>query len=132
MQIGTSARRLAAVLGIGALLAGGTAFAQTADWQAGAGNNWRDVLAKAKAEGKVVVAGHPALSQPLSAGFQRDGRMMPLVDLHLLQYRPAFCVPHGQALEMALQMPDDLAFGFGDEPQTPFIATEPGHRPDGK
>jgi ABC-type Fe3+ transport system substrate-binding protein len=72
MQIGTSARGLAAALGIAVFLGGGTTLAQTADWQMGAGDNWRALLAKAKTEGKVVVAGHPALSQPLSAGFTRD------------------------------------------------------------
>ena len=42
------------------------------DWQAGAGADWKKVLAAAKQEGKVVVAGAAALSKAISADFQRD------------------------------------------------------------
>ncbi|MBM3573990.1 MAG: extracellular solute-binding protein [Alphaproteobacteria bacterium] len=42
------------------------------DWQAGAGPEWQKVLAAAKNEGKVVVAGPAPLSKPLSAGFEKD------------------------------------------------------------
>ena len=51
------------------VLAGGAA---AQDWQAGAGDDWRQTLAAAKAEGTVVVAGSPDLSTPISEGFQRD------------------------------------------------------------
>lgn len=61
---------LAAILAAAGVVWGVSAVAQ--DWQAGAGDNWRRALAAAKQEGKVVVAGHPALSQPLTAGFERD------------------------------------------------------------
>ncbi len=47
------------------------AFAQT-DWQAGAGADWAKVMAAAKKEGKVVVAGHSALARPFSDDFKRD------------------------------------------------------------
>ncbi len=42
------------------------------DWQAGAGADWQKILAAAKQEGRVVVSGHPALSQPLAKAFTRD------------------------------------------------------------
>jgi iron(III) transport system substrate-binding protein len=49
------------------------AHAQTADdWQAGAGEDWKKLLAAAKKEGKVVVAGVAPLSKTISAGFERD------------------------------------------------------------
>jgi ABC-type Fe3+ transport system substrate-binding protein len=58
------------VLAVGVFLAG-TALA-AGDWQAGAGEEWKKVLAAAKKEGKVVVSGHPGLAQPLSQAFARD------------------------------------------------------------
>jgi ABC-type Fe3+ transport system substrate-binding protein len=44
----------------------------TDDWQAGAGENWRQVLAAARKEGKVVVTGVAPLSPTISANFERD------------------------------------------------------------
>ncbi|HEY4134557.1 MAG TPA: extracellular solute-binding protein [Alphaproteobacteria bacterium] len=55
---------------LGGLLAAAPAVAQ--DWQAGAGEDWKQLLAAAKAEGKVVVAGSPDLAKPMSQGFTRD------------------------------------------------------------
>ncbi len=55
----------------GALLVGGDALAAD-DWQANAGDDWKRVLAAARREGKVVVAGHPALAAPLTKDFERD------------------------------------------------------------
>jgi ABC-type Fe3+ transport system substrate-binding protein len=46
--------------------------ATAADWQAGAGPEWAKVLAAAKREGKVVVAGHSALARPFTEDFKRD------------------------------------------------------------
>ena len=46
--------------------------AAQADWQDGAGPAWANVLSAAKKEGKVVIAGHPALARPFSEGFKRD------------------------------------------------------------
>jgi ABC-type Fe3+ transport system substrate-binding protein len=60
----------AAIVAAAAVMSAGIVQAQ--DWQAGAGDDWRRVLAAAKQEGKVVVAGHPALAQPLAQGFERD------------------------------------------------------------
>ena len=42
------------------------------DWQAGAKPEWQKVLAAAKQEGKVVVAGPAPISKSLSGGFERD------------------------------------------------------------
>ncbi len=41
-------------------------------WDAGAGDDWRKVVAAAKSEGNVVVAGHPALATVLPEAFRRD------------------------------------------------------------
>ncbi len=42
------------------------------DWQAGAGADWKKVLAAAKQEGKVVVAGVAPMAKAISADFERD------------------------------------------------------------
>jgi ABC-type Fe3+ transport system substrate-binding protein len=49
----------------------GPAAAQ-ADWQAGAGADWQNILAAAKKEGQVAVAGPPELAGPVMEGFKRD------------------------------------------------------------
>lgn len=59
-----------AALCAGALLTGAAHAAN--DWQAGAGPEWAKVLAAAKQEGKVVVAGPPAPARLFSEGFKRD------------------------------------------------------------
>ena len=46
--------------------------ARAADWQDGAGAEWRNILAAAKNEGRVVVAGPGEIAGPLSEGFKRD------------------------------------------------------------
>ena len=46
------------------------AFAQ--DWQAGAGEDWKQMLAAARKEGTVVVAGPPEIGKPMAEGFKRD------------------------------------------------------------
>jgi ABC-type Fe3+ transport system substrate-binding protein len=43
-----------------------------ADWQAGAGADWQTVLAAAKKEGTVAVAGPPELAGPMTDAFRRD------------------------------------------------------------
>ena len=43
-----------------------------ADWQAGAGEDWKNTLAAAKKEGRVAVAGPAQLAGPLTEAFQRD------------------------------------------------------------
>jgi ABC-type Fe3+ transport system substrate-binding protein len=46
--------------------------ARAADWQDGASAKWQSILAAAKKEGRVVVAGPGELAGPLSEGFKRD------------------------------------------------------------
>jgi ABC-type Fe3+ transport system substrate-binding protein len=60
------------ILGIvfGATVGGFSASAQ--DWQAGAGSDWQRVLADAKKEGRVTVAGPAELAVPMTEGFLRD------------------------------------------------------------
>jgi ABC-type Fe3+ transport system substrate-binding protein len=61
-----------ALIVLGAML-GTTAYsAHAADWQQGASAEWKDILAAAKKEGRVVVAGPGELAGPLSEGFKRD------------------------------------------------------------
>lgn len=61
-----SALAVAASVAIGAL----PVTAQ--DWQAGAGDDWKQMLAAAKKEGTVVVAGPPEIGKPMAEGFKRD------------------------------------------------------------
>jgi ABC-type Fe3+ transport system substrate-binding protein len=49
----------------------GTSWAAD-EWDGGAGEDWRQVLAAARKEGRVVIAGPPALARPFSEGFKRD------------------------------------------------------------
>ena len=42
------------------------------DWQAGAGDDWKQILAAARKEAKVVLVGPPTIGQPMSEGFKRD------------------------------------------------------------
>ena len=42
------------------------------DWQAGGGEAWAKVLAAARAEGVVVLAGSPDMAKPMTEGFLRD------------------------------------------------------------
>lgn len=53
-------------------LVAGAAPALAQDWQAGAGPDWQKVLAAAKQEGKVAVAGPAELAQPMADAFQKD------------------------------------------------------------
>jgi ABC-type Fe3+ transport system substrate-binding protein len=43
-----------------------------ADWQDGGGEQWRQILAAARTEGKVVVVGRPDLAKPFAEGFKKD------------------------------------------------------------
>ena len=46
--------------------------AWAADWQAGAPPDWQRIVAAAKTEGRVAVAGPPDVAVPLTEGFLRD------------------------------------------------------------
>ena len=61
----------AAVLIVGAI-ASGALSAHAADWQADAGADWQNILAAAKKEGRVAVAGPAELAGPMTEGFKRD------------------------------------------------------------
>lgn len=61
---------IAAIAALGFLVGVYPALAQ--DWQAGGGADWQRVLAAAKAEGRIAIAGPPELATPLTDGFLRD------------------------------------------------------------
>ena len=65
---------LAGSLATGALFGAGTrGLAQAnADWQSGAPPEWARVLAAARSEGQVNIAGFPTLAGKMSAAFKRD------------------------------------------------------------
>jgi ABC-type Fe3+ transport system substrate-binding protein len=65
-------RRIAALAVLSAVLAAAAQPGRAADWQDGASAEWQNVLAAAKKEGRVVVAGPGELAGPLSEGFKRD------------------------------------------------------------
>jgi ABC-type Fe3+ transport system substrate-binding protein len=46
--------------------------ADPADWQAGGGAEWERVLAAARQEGVVTIAGFPFLAEPMAQAFERD------------------------------------------------------------
>lgn len=67
-----TSRSVAAAFIVGAALASGGAALAQSDWQTGGGEKWQKALEAARQEGKVIVAGHPALSKPISEAFKRD------------------------------------------------------------
>src|SRR5262249_10655294 len=68
-----SRRALLAGVGATAVAARSTTLhAADADWQAGASEEWRRVLAAARTEGSITVAGFPQLEEKMSAAFKRD------------------------------------------------------------
>jgi ABC-type Fe3+ transport system substrate-binding protein len=66
--MGRTITRIAAGLAV----ATATSIAYAADWQAGAGADWHTVLAAAKKEGRIAVAGPPEIAGPMTEGFKRD------------------------------------------------------------
>ena len=46
--------------------------ARAQDWQAGAGEDWKQLLERARKEGRVVVTGDADMARPFSDGFKRD------------------------------------------------------------
>lgn len=72
LRLPVSALRLVVAAAALACAAPAPHAAAQEDWQEGAPPEWAAILAKAKAEGEVVVGGHPALSQALTAAFERD------------------------------------------------------------
>ena len=58
--------------GLCALLLLAAPAAWAADWQDGAGPDWQALLAAARSEGPVVIAGQPELAKPMADAFKRD------------------------------------------------------------
>ena len=72
MNPAISIRFMAVLLAVGgAMTISGAAFA-TDHWQANAPADWKRLLTAARQEGRVVVAGHPALAGSLAKAFERD------------------------------------------------------------
>jgi len=65
-------RRILCACVVAASLVGISLSAMAQDWQAGAGDNWKQMLAAAKKEGKVVLVGTPSIGPMMSEGFKRD------------------------------------------------------------
>lgn len=62
-----------ATLGLTAvLILNGGGIVRAAEWQDGAGPEWRTLLAEAQKEGHVVVAGRPQVGEPMKQAFKRD------------------------------------------------------------
>ena len=62
----------------------------------------------------------------------RDAGMARLIAFHLFQHRPAFFIARRQPLEMSFEMALDLALGFSQKTQIPFVAEQAGGRAQGK
>jgi hypothetical protein len=60
----------------------------------------------------------------------RSLRMMRLVDLHLFNDCTAFGIGFRQLLQVAVEVGLDLAFGFGEEAEVPFVAQQTGDHTD--
>ncbi len=81
------------------------------NWQAGTGAEWKQVMAAAKREGKVVVAGHPALAKPLAQAFARDTGLV----LEYLGGNPGDLAARLEREAQAGKLTIDLALGGGSE-----------------
>jgi ABC-type Fe3+ transport system substrate-binding protein len=84
---------------------------RAADWQAGASPEWAAVLAAAKREGKVVVAGHPALARAFSDDFKRDTG----IDLEFLGGNTRDLTARFQREARANNLTMDISLGGGTE-----------------
>jgi len=71
MSITQRCMMMAGAIALGFAIAGTDAAAQS-DWQAGGGQKWQELLAAARLEGKVVVAGQPPFGDPVRKFFKED------------------------------------------------------------
>jgi iron(III) transport system substrate-binding protein len=62
----------AAAMAVAMLVGAAIAARADDDWQAGGGPAWQKVLAEARQEGKIVVAGTTKIGQPVQTAFKRD------------------------------------------------------------
>ena len=85
--------------------------AQAADWQDGASSEWERVLAAARAEGQVTVAGFPLLQEKMSAAFKRDTG----IQLNFLSSNTAEQSARLEAEARAKNVTIDILLGGGRE-----------------
>ena len=58
--------------------------------------------------------------------FDSGVRMARLIALHLFEYRTAFAVLRRQTVQMSGKVALDLALGFRQKSQIPFVVQQPG------
>ena len=87
-------------------------------WQAGAPDEWRRILAEARKEGQVTVAGFPALGRTMPAAFKRDTG----IELKFFGGRPSDLSSRFEAEALANKMTLDIMLGGGRE----LVKMKPG------
>ncbi|MDE0360911.1 MAG: hypothetical protein OXI74_07045, partial [Rhodospirillaceae bacterium] len=92
--------------------------AASSDWQAGAPDEWHRILAEARKEGQVTVAGFPALARGMPAAFKRDTG----IELKFFGGRPSELSSRFEAEAMADKMTLDIMLGGGRE----LVKMKPG------
>ena len=104
----------------GAAMVARSSAAQAAlpDWQAGAPDEWRRILAEARKEGQVTVAGFPALGRTMPAAFKRDTG----IELKFFGGRPSDLSSRFEAEALANKMTLDIMLGGGRE----LVKMKPG------
>lgn len=85
--------------------------AATADWQAGAGPEWKKVLAAAKQEGKVVISGPAQAARGLAEAFTRDTG----IALEYLSGNPSELTNRFEREARAGKLTVDITLGGGTE-----------------
>ena len=88
------------------------------DWQAGASDEWRRILAEARKEGQVTVAGFPALARSMPPAFKRDTG----IELKFFGGRPSALSSRFEAEALADKMTLDIMLGGGRE----LVKMKPG------
>lgn len=115
--IGSSA--VLAAAGAGSVARAPMSFAAASpDWQAGAPDEWRRILAEARKEGQVTVAGFPALARTMPPAFKRDTG----IELKFFGGRPSALSSRFEAEALAGKMTLDIMLGGGRE----LVKMKPG------
>ena len=114
--LGSSA--VLAATGAGMVARSSAAQAALPDWQAGAPDEWRRILAEARKEGQVTVAGFPALGRTMPAAFKRDTG----IELKFFGGRPSDLSSRFEAEALANKMTLDIMLGGGRE----LVKMKPG------
>ncbi len=103
---------LAAATGAAAVARGSISQAAApADWQAGASDEWRRILAEARKEGQVTVGGFPALTRSMPAAFKRDTG----IEMKFFGGRPSDLSSRFEAEALAGNITLDAMLGGGRE-----------------